>query len=757
MATMDLSKLSDKDFEALRAGKLQDMSDEGFAYIQSQSVEKEPVTISKEEAADIPLRQRMAVKALSINPEQAAEYLKSQNPDMDFIVKEGEIYGKKADEKGSYKALDPSKLELADIADLAYDIPAGLIQGSATAAGALPGVALLNPAIALGGASAASAGSGAALEGFRQMLGKALGVSKEFSPEQIGLAGGIGALAPGASSLIAKGARGAVPALKKGVGKMMGMSKEEIKAMLENPNLFQTAKEAFKGNAEAAVQTQAVTKKAFSNLVEDLKQVGLAENEALNLSLAGTNVDVDMSSLRKTLSQITDKRARAEAARLLQDARNYIRSQRPFQPEMATEEAQQLGVQGLTQPSRIVPSEVVATEAMPDQMAFFEAERVMKPEYKKIPQPPKTPQESLLDAYKPTEPTEAELEAYYKYKEMYDALSPRAKNPRTYRYLKDISDKPIEPDELLAPKIAKTPEEELADLSEYIKAEEALKQYEARFPQLKQAEAPELMLPPTPSMEKVPASITPAYSEVFPAEAIPFTTLLQEPLELAGKKGIPASLARGIRQKLQKEAKYSAMGTPAKRMFSDEADILNVLLRKTPGLEAKEAAMGAGKELQKKVRAMAMAKKPISALTKTIEDVDLRAIVEEAAARASAAPKRPGVMPFKQVQSTLSAAKKFAEAEQAPAIFSTAGALKTLGAAGLGFQQAGTKGALVAPFAAAVASPKVYSKMIPVAESIESGIKGMTAAAEPFTRKIPNYSTLPLWMEMIRNKQGENK
>lgn len=46
---MDLSKLSDKDFEALQAGKLQDMSDEGFAYLQSQSAAEPSIPVSKKE------------------------------------------------------------------------------------------------------------------------------------------------------------------------------------------------------------------------------------------------------------------------------------------------------------------------------------------------------------------------------------------------------------------------------------------------------------------------------------------------------------------------------------------------------------------------------------------------------------------------------------------------------------------------------------------------------------------------------------
>jgi hypothetical protein len=714
--------------------------------------------VNEKEAMDIPLTQRVAVKALGTNAEQAAKYLKSKNPGMDFVVQDGEIYGKKMGEKGAYKALDPSSLELADIADLAYDIPAGFVQGAATTAAALPGIALLNPPIALAGASAGSAASGAALEGFRQMLGKSLGVAEEFYPGQTAAAAGIGLLAPGVSQLIAKGGKAAVPAIKKGVGRLMGMSKSEAQAMLENPNLFETAKQAFQGNASAAVETQAATKAAFSNLVEDLKQVGLSENEALNLSLAGTNVDVDMNSVRSAFSQITDKRARAKAAELLLKARQYQVAQRPFEPEMVTQEARQLGVEGLAQPSRIIPSEAVATEAVPEQMAFFEAEQVMKPEYKKIPQPPKAPSLELLESEKLVAPTEEDLANYYLWKESYDAMADRAKNPRTYRYLKDIKDMPVPPqEELLQTRIvAKTPEEELADLSRFMRAEEAIKNYEAKFPQLKQAKAPELMLPPTPATEKIPASITPAYSEFFPAEASQFSSIVQEPLELAGKKGIPATLAREIRQRLQKEARYSAQGTPAKRVFSDEADIINAALRKTSGLQEKEAAMGAGKDLQKRIRAMAMAKKPISAMTSAIEDVDLKAILEEAATRAAAS-KRDGKQSFKQIQATLGAAKKAAQAETQSSNFSKADAAKAGLAALAGKHYAGDIGAAVSAIASLAATPNVYSKAVPAAEMIEAGLGKMSSMTSPYTKKLPDYSTLPLWMNMTKNKKGDKK
>ena len=715
--------------------------------LESQYRKQQDITefgISKKEAADIPLTQRMAVKALSTNPEQATNYLKSKNPSMDFIVKEGEIYGKKIGDKGSYKALDPSSLELADIADLAYDIPAGLAQGYASAVGAIPGILAFNPPLAVGGAMAAGGAASAGTESLRQLLGKAIGVNKEFDSTQIAEAGGLGAILPGLGVVASKGIKAAAPVAKQAVGRLMGMSKEEAKQMVQNPDLFYSMKDIFLGKGDA-VKAQQLSRKALRGLAEDLKQVGLNENEALKASLIGTNVDVDAKTLMSMFSEIKDPRARSKAAKIIIDARKYARSQRPFQPEIATGEAEQLGVQGLKQPSQIIPSEAVS-EVVPEQMGFFEPETVMKPKYTKIPQPPKAPQESLLDAYKPTEPTEAELEAYYKYKELYDAFSPRAKNPRTYNYLKDIADKPIEPDQLLAPTVAKTEGEQLSDLAEYIKAEQALKRYEAKFPQLKQAKAPELALPPTPTTEKIPAKITPSFSEYFPTEVTPFSTLLQEPLELAGKKGLPANLVRKARQVLQKEAKYSAFGTPAQRQFSESADILNVPLRKISDLQAAEEFMGTGKDLQKRILKMETSKYPIKALAIPAENADIRALMEEAAQRVSTLKPEKGKISFKDVKATVDAAKKAAELEKRKSTFTASDILKS-GLGGIvGHQYGGQTGALLGGLAGMVTSPKTASYALP-----------FISGTEQLATKMPLNYTLPLWLEMLKNKQGEKK
>jgi len=167
--------------------------------------------------------------------------------------------------------------------------------------------------------------------------------------------------------------------------------------------------------------------------------------------------------------------------------------------------------------------------------------------------------------------------------------------------------------------------------------------------------------------------------------------------------------------------------------------------------------MGAGKELQKKIRAMAMAKKPISAMTRAMEDVDLKAILEEAATRAAAAPKREGKQSFKQIQATLGAAKKAAEAETQTSGLSRADVFKAGGAALLGQHYAGNVGAIVSGLASLAATPKVYGKLVPAAEMIESGVSKVSSMARPYTKKLPDYSTLPLWMEMIKNKKGDKK
>lgn len=642
-------------------------------YLKKKDIEKSG--ISTTEPLDISAGQRLAVKNLGISPEQSVQYLEKNNPGMDFTIQDGEIFGKKKGEVGPYKALDPGFHPLsapmatlkdipADVGDVLADIGAGAAQGYAATVGALPGVLSFNPPLAVGGAMAAGGVAGATAEGLRQALGRALGVNKEFAPSQIALSGGLAAALPGAEALAKTGIEKAAPAAKQAIGRLMGMSKEEAKQMVKNPELFYSLKDIFMGKG-SPIEAQTMARESLKNLVENLKEVGLSENEALKASLIGTNVNVDMKAVRSALSEITDPRARAKAAKLLSEARKYEVAQRPFVPEFLTKEARQMGVQGLTQPSKapvVVPSEAIA--ALEEEPGLFDTgvlQEIKKPEFIKTPQPP-----------------------------FFDQISAGVSGPAQTEFLT-----------------------------------------------------------PTTTVSKLPASMTKGaagYSEVFPTEPVPFSTMLQEPLEFPTKKGLPANLVRDFRQLLQKEAKYSAMGTPAKRKFSDVADILNIPLRELDGLQQQEAAMGRGKDLQKWIRTMAMSKRPLKALTTSPEDYDVMAILQEASQRASkAAPK--GKPSFEEVQSAITGAKKAAELEKEKNVLTTADLLKS-GIGGLmGHHYGGTAGSVIGSLAGIAASPKTASYGLPI-----------ISGAEELATKIPSGISYPLWLEMLRSKQeGEQK
>lgn len=415
-------------------------------------------------------------------------------------------------------------------------------------------------------------------------------------------------------------------------GKLSQFSPEEAVQYLQNPSAVKEATALLSDKRTLDVAQQKAFD-AINKMRSTIKKAGISADKEMSEILEGKNIQANLNSL-KELSEGMPAKKKAEYLGIIKKAEKDLEAYRPFQPEFGTTTARQQGVEGLTYPQtqpQMVPPSV--TEVIPEQQSLFEATTVKRPEYKGIPQPPKSPQESLLEAYKPIEPTEAELEAYYKYKEMYDALSPRAKNERTYRYNKNIADKPIEPDELLAPKIAKTEEEQLADLSQYIKAEEALKQYEAKFPQLKQAKEPRFLIPPK-TVEKVEGQIIPGkpgYSEYFSPEAVKFSKMMQEPLPLPARGVRPeaatigAPEARRLKQILQEEATYgksspiTAVGTPRYTEYADEANKLAQSLREIDKVKELDDYMRQGIVLQQALEKAESA--PLQFLKTQSEDV----------------------------------------------------------------------------------------------------------------------------------------
>lgn len=149
---------------------------------------------------------RLVYKNLGTNVDSGLKYLQKENPTLDFKADQGgEVLVKKPTEN-QWRKLDPSGIDLTsmkginelgmDIGDVAYDIPAAVIQGAATAGGGLIGAGAGAGAGAIPGAMVGSGASSAALEAARQGLGKYFGVNEELDPTQIGIAGGAGLASP---------------------------------------------------------------------------------------------------------------------------------------------------------------------------------------------------------------------------------------------------------------------------------------------------------------------------------------------------------------------------------------------------------------------------------------------------------------------------------------------------------------------------------------------------------------------------------
>lgn len=147
-----------------------------------------------DEAAD--LEGRFAVKNFGGSTADSVAYLQQKNPDKEVTVIGDEIVARPKNSNEPYKKLDPSKLEWADITDVAYDIPAGVLSGAAATGAGLLGGAASGGIGAVPSAALAGGATSAGLETLRQLIGKGVGASKEMSGTDIALAGGMGALSP---------------------------------------------------------------------------------------------------------------------------------------------------------------------------------------------------------------------------------------------------------------------------------------------------------------------------------------------------------------------------------------------------------------------------------------------------------------------------------------------------------------------------------------------------------------------------------
>lgn len=189
--------------EAVEAGKM--TQEEGDELLRLELAEMGDTTNRVEEGhPDVSFETRFLYKNLGVAEDDAFNFLQKQHPDLQFKKdREGDILVRGGSSGEQWMYLDPPGFDLQDITDVAYDIPAGLAEGAASALGGIgggiagSGVPFVGTGIgAIGGASAAGGLTGRYLEKGRQALGRWAGVSQAEDPSRINQATAFGAAAP---------------------------------------------------------------------------------------------------------------------------------------------------------------------------------------------------------------------------------------------------------------------------------------------------------------------------------------------------------------------------------------------------------------------------------------------------------------------------------------------------------------------------------------------------------------------------------
>ena len=156
-------------------------------YIESKGVENVM-------HSDLTKWDRFVVKNFgNSNTDESLKYLRKKYPKHMFTIGKDEAFLMRAKGEQSWKKLDPSGFKMDDMIndalDMTADVGAGLLEGGATALGALGGG--LPGAIAAGGASSAG------LEALRQAIGTGLGANEGVEGSDVAWAGGLGAAGAG--------------------------------------------------------------------------------------------------------------------------------------------------------------------------------------------------------------------------------------------------------------------------------------------------------------------------------------------------------------------------------------------------------------------------------------------------------------------------------------------------------------------------------------------------------------------------------
>lgn len=189
--------------EAIESGKL--TPEEGDELLQLELGELGGNKVIKEGHPDISFKTRFLYKNLGVNDDEAFNYLQKENPNLQFKKdSEGDVLVKGGTGGNQWMYLDPPGFDVQDITDVAYDIPAGMLEGAASALGGIGGGIIgtaVTPGIgtgvgAIGGAMTAGGLAGRYLEKGRQALGKWSGVSQTEDPQAVDVATTFGAISP---------------------------------------------------------------------------------------------------------------------------------------------------------------------------------------------------------------------------------------------------------------------------------------------------------------------------------------------------------------------------------------------------------------------------------------------------------------------------------------------------------------------------------------------------------------------------------
>ena len=298
-----------------------------WAKYQAHSTPK----FNDQEAADISFLDRAKVKNFG-GEKGSIQYLQQRYPDMEFQKHNGEIFAKKRGEN-EFKALDPdtgffSTDFLRDVGDIAFDVGAGIVEGGATALGAIGGTMAAPGAGTVAGGVTAGGAAGAGTEALRQKLGQYLGVrgEDEFDGTDVAISGALGAASPlmfgagnagkGALKNVAKGSfadTGAFGQVKKMGGKVArgtaeltsGVKSKHYKTYMDNFDEL----ERMGGDdmADLAVETFGAVEDGLETLKKELGE-GYnkikASGEKLDLSSLKTKIDDEIAKI--------DARAAAE-------------------------------------------------------------------------------------------------------------------------------------------------------------------------------------------------------------------------------------------------------------------------------------------------------------------------------------------------------------------------------------------------------------------------------------------------------------